>query len=355
MPPAADARRRRTLLIRAALALGVVIAVFVGILPRVADLSSVWTHVNGVGALGFAWLALVAVASLLTYGFVLMSVMPGLTLGQAMVVSQSSTAVANTMPAGGALAIGVSYRFYGSWGFGRPAITRNVLLTGVWNVLCKLAFPVVALALVVAFGQANGGLVAASLVGLVVLTATVAIGVAMLRSERAACAVGQWTGSAFERMRGWLRRSPHANEGGEVAVRFRTDTIGLLRERAGRLTVTMVLFHASVFLVLLVSLRSVGVTAGEVSWIEVLAAFALARLASAVPITPGGIGLVELGLTGALIAAGGPSAEVVAGVLVFRMLSFFLPLPLGVVTYGIWRRNQSWRRPVAVPPALAGI
>jgi uncharacterized protein (TIRG00374 family) len=281
-----------------------------------------------------------------------MSVMPGLSFAQATVVSQSSTAVANTMPAGGALAIGVSYRFYGSWGFGRPAITRNVLLTGVWNVLIKLAFPVVALGLVIAFGDASGGLIAASVVGLVVLAATLGIGAAMLRSERVAQSVGQWTGRAFQRVRGWLRRPPHENEGGVVAVRFRTDTIGLLRERAGRLTATMVMFHASVFLVLLVSLRSVGITSSEVSSIEILAAFALARLASAVPITPGGIGLVELGLTGALIAAGGASAEVVAGVLVFRMLTFFLPLPLGVVGYGIWSRNRSWRRPVGLQPAL---
>jgi uncharacterized membrane protein YbhN (UPF0104 family) len=50
-------------------------------------------------------------------------------------------------------------------------------------------------------------------------------------------------------------------------------------------------------------------------------ACAFIRLVSALPITPGGLGVVELGLTAALIAAGGDRAEVVAGVLVYRALT----------------------------------
>ena len=81
-----------------------------------------------------------------------------------------------------------------------------------------------------------------------------------------------------------------------------------------------------------------------------LAAYAVARLVSAIPITPGGVGLVELGLVGGLIAVGGPHAGVVAGVLVFRVLSFFLPLPFGLATYVVWRRERRWRRPAGAAP-----
>lgn len=79
------------------------------------------------------------------------------------------------------------------------------------------------------------------------------------------------------------------------------------------------------------------------SWIQVLAAFAFIRLVSALPITPGGLGVVELGLTAALIAAGGDRAEVVAGVLVYRVLTYLLPIPFGALTYVAWRRGAKRR------------
>ncbi len=331
--------------------LGVVLigALFVGVLPQLADLSSVWARIDTMSVVEQLWLGAVAVGSLLAYGLVLMAVMPGLTFAQATVVSQSSTAVANTMPAGGALAVGVSYRFYGSWGFSRAAITRNVVVTGVWNIFSKLALPVVAMVLLVSTGGGGSGVVAAAVVGLVVLALAVALCALTLSSEHAAYRVGVVVGALVVRVGGWFHRSYPPN-GGDVAVQFRRDTIGLLRERGLRLTGATVLSQLSIFVVLLFSLRAVGVTAGEVGWIEVLAAYAVTRLVSTVPITPGGIGLVELGLVGTLIAMGGANAQVVAGVLVFRVLSFFLSVPLGLGTFVVWKKMLRWRQPV---PAIA--
>ena len=154
---------------RSVLGAVVVGALVFGVLPQVADLSSVWTHIGDMSVMRLSTLSAVAIGSLLAYGLVLMAVMPGLTFAQATVVSQSSTAVANTMPAGGALAVGVSYRFYGSWGFTNAAITRNVVVTGIWNVFSKLALPVIALVLLVATGGGGNGVVAAAVVGVVVL------------------------------------------------------------------------------------------------------------------------------------------------------------------------------------------
>jgi hypothetical protein len=76
------------------------------------------------------------------------------------------------------------------------------------------------------------------------------------------------------------------------------------------LTVTTVVSHLALWLVLLLTLRHVGVSEQEVSWAEVLAVFAFARLLSAAPITPGGLGFVELALIGGLYAAGKSTADV---------------------------------------------
>ena len=102
---------------------------------------------------------------------------------------------------------------------------------------------------------------------------------------------------------------------------------------------------------LLVSLRAVDVPASEVTAVEAFAAWALVRILATVPITPGGLGVVELGLTAALVSFGGNNAGVVAAVLVYRFLTVVpLTLLLGLISAGTWRR-----RPAADRRSAAGV
>jgi uncharacterized protein (TIRG00374 family) len=130
----------------------------------------------------------------------------------------------------------------------------------------------------------------------------------------------------------------------ETTARFRLDTIDLLRTRWAWLSIATLISHISLFLVLLLSLRFVGVSADQVAWQEILAAFAFVRLISALPITPGGLGVVELGYAAALVAAGGDEATVLAGVLLFRALTYLLPIPWGILTYLRWRQGAERRK-----------
>jgi hypothetical protein len=65
-----------------------------------------------------------------------------------------------------------------------------------------------------------------------------------------------------------------------------------------------------------------------------------------VPITPGGVGVIDLGYIGGLASAApdGERAAVVAGVLMFRALTYGVQIPLGAFTYVIWRGKKDWRR-----------
>jgi uncharacterized protein (TIRG00374 family) len=129
------------------------------------------------------------------------------------------------------------------------------------------------------------------------------------------------------------------------AAAFRTDTIGLLRNRWIQLTLATLLSHLSLYAVLLITLRHVGVSQEELSWIQVLAAFAFVRLISALPVTPGGVGVVELGYAAAMTIGfdAAAKAQVVAAILVFRVITYALPIPLGAASYIVWRRNKTWR------------
>ena len=79
--------------------------------------------------------------------------------------------------------------------------------------------------------------------------------------------------------------------------------------------------------------------------------FAFARLLTAIPLTPGGVGVVELALIAGLSRGSADDAQVVAGVLMFRLLTYVIPIVIGACTYVIWRRKRSWRD--STPPPLS--
>ena len=128
--------------------------------------------------------------------------------------------------------------------------------------------------------------------------------------------------------------------GGMRLPAFRGDTVGLLSRRWHALTLATLAGQLAVFLVLVLCLRAFGVPASDVTMIEAFAAWALARLLAIVPLTPGGLGVVELGLTGALVGFGGANAPVVAAVLVYRFLTIVPTLALGLLAVATWRRHR---------------
>ena len=318
----------------------IALGVFAGALPHVADLDEVWRLISGMTVGQVAILAGLTIWNVLTYWPVQMAGMPGLSLGRAAVVTQTSGSVAMTVPGGGAFAVAVSYRMYVSWGFRPGEVALVTLATGIANFAVKLALPVIAVALVAAQGDGTGELVRSALTGVAVLAGTGVVVGMVLRRGRAA----RWLGSAVGRAARFARREDDG-DWGESAERLRERLVSLLRRRWAALAATSALSQVSVFLVMLASLRFAGVASADVSWGRALAVFALVRLASAVPIVPGNVGLAELGYIGGLLVAGGHRTTVVAAVLVFRFLTYFLQIPLGGATYLVWRRGLRPGRP----------
>jgi hypothetical protein len=64
-----------------------------------------------------------------------------------------------------------------------------------------------------------------------------------------------------------------------------------------------------------------------------LVAFGLANVLAAIPITPGGLGVVEAVLVPTLVGFGTPSTVAILGVASYRLLNFWLPIPLGALSY----------------------
>jgi len=340
---------------RMALKVGVSLVLVVGIfyyLLTGIELSQVWAEIQAMTWREDLLLGAIAVWNLATYAFVWMSVTPGLGFWRAMVMTQATTAVTNTVPGGSAIGVAMTYMMLGGWGYSRSKTSVAVLVSGVWNAFAKLGLPVLALALVALQGGASGARVVAALLGIGGLVAAVVVFALLLRSQEMAERFGVVAGRVASRLLRLLRRPPV--QGWEVAtVKFRARTLELLEHGWVPITVATLVSHLSLYLVLLTTLRAVGVSDAEVSWAEVLAVFAFARLATAIPFTPGGAGVVEAVLIGLLVAAGGDREQVTAAVLVYRALTWALPILVGVVCY-LWWRRQSFT-PSEAAPSAAGV
>jgi len=331
-----------------AVSAGIVVATFVYFLPSIANYRDVWGVVKD---MSWQWLvALLATTAinLATFAPPWMVALPGLRFWRAIELTQASTALAIVFPGGAAVGAAGSYGILRKWGFPPSEITRGVTLTSLWNQFLNLLYPIVAVFLLTITHEQTAALATIAFVGVAVLGVVVAGFVIILLSNRLALDLGE----VAARLTNWalskIRRGP-VRWGGPSFERFRQDAGDFLERRWHILTLSAFAGSMSVFAVLVVSLRAVGVTSVQVSLVEAFAAWSLIRILGTIPITPGGIGIIELGLTGTLVGFGGPNARVVAAVLVYRFLTVVPTLVLGLLTAFTWRRGS--RTPQIVPEA----
>lgn len=342
MSDGTPSRRRRLTkthkrLLGGAGSIAVVVAVFVFVLPQFANYRDVLAVVRDLSWQQWLALAGAVLANLATFPPPWMAALPGLSFRQALVMTQASTALSIASPAGAAVGMAASYSMLRSWKFGSAAVGLAVAIAGIWNQLVNLAFPVVALALLTAADQNHPALRTAALVGLAVLAVAVTTFALVLSRAEWAWTIGDLAARLANRM---LRRRVPVAWAGESFARFRSQALGLLRRRWHVITLTTLAGHLTVFLLLLVCLRVTGITGSEVTVTEAFAAWALVRILGALPLTPAGVGFVEVGLTGALVAFGAPSAEAVAATLLYRALTILPTLALGLLAAATWRTHH---------------
>ena len=322
-----------------ALALAVIVATFVFVLPRIANYGEVWDVVTDLSWPLIGVLVAVTILNLATYAPPWMAALPGLSFRNAFVLAQSTSASTYIAPGGPAVGIALGYGMLRAWGFRRRSVTLAVTLTGIWNQFALLGFPAVALVLLTIAGERHPLLQTVALIALAVFAVAAGAYFSGLSSRRLA----RWAGNLSARIATWalriVRRGP-ASWTGETFAEFRAEAAGLLRRRWHYLTVATLAGHLTVFVVLLTCLRVFDVPGSDVSVIECFAAWALVRLLGSIPITPGGLGIVELGLTTALVGFGGDNAEVVTAVLTYRFLTIVPTLVLGLLAGATWKRHH---------------
>ncbi len=237
-------------------------------------------------------------------------------------VTLAATAIANSMPAGPIVSSVFAYRQYRRRG-------ADEALAG-WTLAAVFVAASVSLAVVAAAGVGIAGAEGASLdlvgVTVVVLAVAVVLGVVFVNHRSL-----NWLIEATLRATRRLAHWPRGDLGDHVdRIVARVEAV-----RLGPLQVLRVMAWALVNWLLdcgclAVCFLAVGVA---VPWHGLLLAYGAGQLAVNLPITPGGLGVVEGSLTIALVAFGGAETSTVAAVLLYRIMSFWGELPVG---WGTW-------------------
>ncbi|GAA1157532.1 glycosyltransferase [Nocardioides aquiterrae] len=310
----------------------------VAILPHAVSVS--WRGVLPV--LGsVSWPAALELAGLWLLGlyvhsFVLTAAAPDLTHRRALTLNLTGSAVANVVPLGGAAGVELNRRMMRAWGMDGRSFAGYTFLTNLWDVGAKLLLPVVAVLALARAGEAVSQVQTAALVtgvGFVVVSAGAAF---VLASARGAIVVGRLLEAVA---RGGLRlvgrdRGPDL---ASVLLDVRAQCAGLVARGWLRMSVGMVGYVALQAVLLGTCLH---LTAAGCSWPEVLAAFAVERALTIVPVTPGGIGVADLGLVGVLLTLGGDPAGVAAAAVLYRAFVFVVEIPVGSGALGAWLLGQ---------------
>jgi uncharacterized membrane protein YbhN (UPF0104 family) len=266
-------------------------------------------------------------------------------------LSYAATAMSATLPAGPAVSGRYTYR----------ALTRRGSTAGAaaWVLAAAAVLSTVSLALL--------GLIGAQLRGLGVLCSLVGgvVGVAVVLVAAGAVAALVWSSRHRRRLEGLVRSWSARRKGrGIVARRLGlpsrptdtdTDTgavgwlsaAGVDRHRAlgpARLSAALGLAGAN-WLLDIAALAVAFVALGlEVPWQGLLLAYAVTQLATTVPLVPGSIGVAEGSMAAALVCSGVHPSAAIAGVLVYRLVSFWLVLPAGWLAWRYLNRVEG--RPV---------
>jgi uncharacterized protein (TIRG00374 family) len=246
----------------------------------------------------------------------------------------ASNAFGRIVPGGVAAAGALQYSMLVRAGVPAGAAASGMTASSVLVFGTLLALPVLSLPAILGGAPVDRGLARAALVGGAAFLLLFAMGAWCALSDRPLVLVGRVTQSVRNRvLRG---RRPPLTGVPEMLVEERdmiTDVLGArwweaMLAASGRWVLD--------YLTLLAALTAVGAHPRPSL---VLLAFCAAQALGTLPLTPGGLGFVEAGLTGTLALAGVGAGAAVVATLAYRLVSFWLPIPAGGVAAILHRRH----------------
>jgi uncharacterized protein (TIRG00374 family) len=261
---------------------------------------------------------------------------------QPVIASQlAANALAKIAPGGGAMGSALQYRMLVGTGLPASGVVSGLTASNLLVFAVVLALPVLSVPAIVR-GGVERDLLNAAVAGLAVFVVLFAAGAVLLSSDRALL----WVGRAIQGVRNRLRRRAEPlRRLPQRLVAERDRVLGTLGPRWKRALAAALGRWAFDFGCLLAALRALDALPRPGL---VLLAFCAAQVLAQIPLTPGGLGFVEAGLTGTLTLAGVPAGTAVVATFAYRLFSYWLQLPLGLLGLALQRAPAASAR--RVPP-----
>src|SRR4029453_6913273 len=172
------------MVVSAVVTVAVLAVVFFGVFPKVADYSEAWSSIQQLPVGYLVGLAVATVVNVAVYVWPLQAALPGLGYGAGFVVRQTSFAISNAVPAGGAVGLGVQYGMLDSYGFGAGAAASAIGIVSVFNVFATLVMPVIGVLALLASGVVEERYLLLAAIGTLAIGVAVVVFAVVLRSER---------------------------------------------------------------------------------------------------------------------------------------------------------------------------
>jgi uncharacterized membrane protein YbhN (UPF0104 family) len=283
-------------------------------------------------------LALLAVLDRLLRAELIRSLLPRISLARAEAIGDIGAAATKGLPFGGPLGTVLRWQLVRERGVGAVGFLTMLVASGVAAAFASWGSALGATGLDIRNRQADAADLIIIGVCVVVLSGAVAFWAVLLHWEPA----HRWTvnrsAGICQRLTGLVPTLAEADPA-EVVTGLRRS-LRVIARRPGPLLVRTLVAQGNGALILWVALQSVGV-GPELGGTEFARVFFVTHVIGSFAPTPGGVGLIEVGLTGALVAAGADPASALAGVLIYRLITYVLPIAIGTVLYLVWQRRRS--------------
>ena len=243
----------------------------------------------------------------------------------------ASGAVGSVVPGGAATAGAVAYRMLTKAGVRSDDVASGLTAASLATTAVTLAMPVLALPAIIGGVAAPRGLLQTAYVGIAGFVAVAVLSAAAFGWDRPLLVVGRGVR--------WLIQRFRHGSAAHLPERLLEQRDRMKQTFGGRWHVALTGAVGKVgfdYVALVCCLAAVGARPHASL---VLLAYVGGALLALIPVTPGGLGFVEAGLTGLLAAAGVGAQQSLVSTLAYRLVSFWVPLPAGGVAYGLFQHR----------------
>lgn len=285
-------------------------------------------------SLTFGWLVWVVAQGALTA-----SLVDKLAVRRGVLASLGPTAVSSVIP--GPSDLPIRYRMYQSWGVSTSEAATAVVGSGVFSIGSNLVLPSIAGVLIVSADVPLSGFFSVIVTASVALALIVAIAGFTLGSAQRTESAGRRLDRPVRSIMRRIRKDPPAQNLGDVLAEKRAEAFDHLAGKWVKSSATTVATIAAKCSLLVLTLRFVGIPEDALGWLAIAAVFGLVAGMTAIPITPGSAGVAEIGFVGMLTTAadGDWVNQITAGVLLYRVMTWLLIIPVGLGALAIWRHG----------------